>query len=431
MSIKEIKNKKIALLGFGIENQALLKYLLKNKITGDITICDKKSLNELPKINKNIKTRLEASFNKNLYEFDIIFRSPGWSLDCPGIREAKNKGTKINSAINLFFEICPSKNIIGVTGTKGKGTTATLLYNIIRANKKSVFLGGNIGIAPFSFIDRIKKDSYVVLELSSFHLEDIKYSPKISVITNIYKEHLSPADPKNPNYHKSYAEYIEAKLNIGRFQKKTDYLIINRSFEESLIAYKKFVSKKILFQKSETPSKLIGNYYKDNVGAAEVVAKVLRIKKSISNKAIAKFTNMEHRLELVRELNGVRYYDNSFSTTPESSILDLNSFENIILLAGGADKGADFKNFAKEIKKRVKYLALFNGLGTNKLLKELKKLSYQSYKLFNSMGKAVIWSNKQANPGDSVILSTGCASFGLFKNYKERGNLFQINVKKL
>jgi len=140
---------------------------------------------------------------------------------------------------------------------------------------------------------------------------------------------------------------------------------------------------------------------------------------------------MEHRLEFVREYQGAKYYDNSFSTTPESSILDLKSFNNIILLAGGADKGASFTNFAKEIKKRVKHLGLFIGPGTDRLIVKLDKINYLNYKLFNSMNKAVLWSKKQAKPGDSISLSTGCASFGIFKNYKERGNLFQTNVKSL
>lgn len=431
MSTKKLEKQKIALLGLGIENQALLTYLIKHKLGSEITVCDKRPLEVLPKLPKGVKTRLGERFNKNLYDFDVAFRSPGWPLSCPGVVEAKAYGTEINSAMNLFFSLCPTKNIIGVTGTKGKGTTATLIYQILKAAKKKAFLGGNIGIAPFSFIEKIKENDHVVLELSSFHLEDIKLSPKISVITNIYKEHLSPADPKNPNYHKSYTEYIKAKLNIGRFQKKTDYLIINKSFVKVLSAYKKFAAKKILFSASETPSKLIGDYYKDNVGAAEAVAKILKIQKKVSDKAIAKFGNMEHRLEFVREYQGIKYYDNSFSTTPESSILDLKSFKNIILLAGGADKGSSFKDFAKEIKKRVKYSALFAGAGTDRLIRELDKLAYTHYKVFKSMDKAVLWSKKQAKAGDSVLLSTGCASFGVFKNYKERGNLFQTNVKSL
>jgi UDP-N-acetylmuramoylalanine--D-glutamate ligase len=218
---KILENKKIALLGLGLENQALLKYLNRSGLKFDITICD---FRDSEKINEKIKEmdlnfqdykyQLQSTFNTKLDKYDILFRSPGWSLSCPGIKEAKKTKTEISSAMNLFFKVCTTKNIIGVTGSKGKGTTATLITEVLKKNNKTVHLGGNIGIAPFDFIENIQSDDYLVLELSSFQLEDLSLSPKYSIITNIYHEHLSAADPQNPNYHHSYEDYLLAKAMI-------------------------------------------------------------------------------------------------------------------------------------------------------------------------------------------------------------------------
>lgn len=416
--LKKLNNKKIALLGLGLDNQALLNLLKKYKIKAEITI---KDFRQDPN-----------GFNKNLGEFNILFRSPGWPINCPGIQEAlKNKKTKLSSPLNLFFSICPTKNIIGVTGTKGKGTTASLIYKIIKDSGKKVWLGGNIGIAPLGFIDKIKKTDYVVLELSSFQLEDLKFSPRISVITNLYKEHLAPADPNNPNFHASYSQYWQAKLNIAK-QKSNRYSIVNQALKTRL-AKINLPGKIIYFSPSGTPSKLIGNYNQENIGAALEVAKILKIKKEVTQKSIANFSNLEHRLEFVKEINGAKYFDNSFSTTPESTILDLKSFkEPLIQIAGGADKGVDFKTLVKEIKKKVKFLILLPGAGSDKIEKELKKQKFPKTKLqlVSDMSEAVKYAKREALPGDIVLLSTACASFGIFKNYKERGDLFKKYVKE-
>ncbi|MDD3711498.1 MAG: UDP-N-acetylmuramoyl-L-alanine--D-glutamate ligase [Patescibacteria group bacterium] len=433
------KNKKIALLGLGIENQALLSFLNKKYKNLDITICDTRSASEIknniPEIKnyKNIKWKTGADFNKNLKEFSLLFRSPGWPINCPGIQEALEKGSQLSSPMNLFFELCPSKNIIGITGTKGKGTTASLIFEIIKNSGKKCFLGGNIGIAPLNFLKEIKKDDWIVLELSSFQLEDLHYSPKIAIITNIFKEHLSPADPLNPNFHNSLKSYLEAKLNITFYQEKNDFFIINKKLKNKIDKYQT-LAKKIYFTKSQTPSQLVGDFNKENISASEQVANILKINKKIVKETIKNFNNLNHRLEFIRVIKGVKYFDNSFSTTPESTILDLKSFKkNIILLAGGADKGADFSKLANEIKKRVKFVILFPDKGGLRIKKELKKINYPCNKLaeVRNMEKAVKTAQEKAQKNDIVLLSTACASFGIFKNYKERGNLFQNEVEKL
>lgn len=417
-ALEKLHQKKIALLGLGLDNQSLLALLKKHKIKSEVTI---KDFRQDPKY-----------FNKNLDKFDILFRSPGWPISCPGIQEALKKGkTRLSSPLNLFMEICPTKNIIGVTGTKGKGTTASLIYKILKDAGKKVWLGGNIGIAPLGFIDKIKPSDYVVLELSSFQLEDLKLSPRLAVITNLYKEHLAPADPNNPNFHASYSKYWQAKLNIAR-QKSNQYLIASQSLKNRL-AKTDLPGKIIYFSPSQAPSKLIGNYNQENIGAALEVAKVLKISEKIALKSVAKFSNLEHRLEFVKEISGVRYFDNSFSTTPESTVLDLKSFNDpLIQIAGGADKGANFLTLAKTIKQKVKFLILLPGAGSEKIKKELKKQNFPTNKLqlVNDMSEAVKYAKREASSGDIVLLSTACASFGIFKNYKERGDLFKKYVRE-
>lgn len=440
MKLKINSKTKIAILGLGLENQSFLDFLItkyKSKDL-DITICDardKQSIGEavphLKKI-KNLKWKTGSEFNSGLEEFSILFRSPGWPIKCPGVQKALKNKVILSSPMNFFFELCPTKNIVAVSGTKGKGTTASLIYEIIKASGKKCFLAGNIGIAPIAFLNKIKKNDWIVLELSSFQLEDLKFKAKISVFTNIFKEHLSPADPKNPNFHTNFSSYFQAKMNLCLLQDKNDYLVANKKLENKISKYE-VASKIIYFSKSTSQTKLVGDFNAENIAAAEEVAKILKIKKNISAKTIANFSNLNHRLEFVKEANGVSYFDNSFSTTPESTVLDLKSFQkNIVLLVGGADKGANFLPLAKEIKKRVKFLILLAGIGTERIKIELNKVKYPKNQMLEvfSMKDAVNTAKKQAKNGDTVLLSTACASFGLFKNYKERGNLFQEEVKR-
>jgi UDP-N-acetylmuramoylalanine--D-glutamate ligase len=507
-NLKFLQNKKIAMLGLGVENLALVKYLLKTtpqsllKKEGgslNITVCDPKSAAELGErfleikllARKNklpeIKLISGKNYDAQLADFDIVFRSPGYPLFNKNLIKAKKAGVEISSAMELFFELCPTKNIIGVTGSKGKGTTASLIYEIINSSLKTVthpvsrgashpsregisqrvFLGGNIGTAPFEFIDKIKPNDFVVLELSSFQLEDLKISPKIAVITNIFKEHLAPADPNNPNYHRSMKDYWAAKANIFAYQKREDYLVINEKLKIKK-EKRKNIGKIIYYGKSELPSNLIGEHNKENIAAAVAVAKILKIKDEVIKKAVQKFNGLPHRLEFVAEIDGVKYFDDSFATVPDVSVIALraisdksplerggvsltrrgvlksdsskNFFDSrrIILFAGGADKGSDFKNFAKEIKKRVKYLILFKGKGTDRLKSQISprpelgtKANFNSQiSVVDNMKDAVKIAKSKATRGDIVLLSTGCASFGCFKNYKERGEQFKAEIKK-
>jgi UDP-N-acetylmuramoylalanine--D-glutamate ligase len=506
--LKFLQNKKIAALGLGVENLALAKYLLKNKVNCHITVCDPKSaaelgdrfleIKELARKNKmpEINLMTGKNYDAHLADFDIIFRSPGYLLFNPNLLKAKKAGVEISSSMKLFFDLCPTKNIIGVTGSKGKGTTASLIYEIIKKSKTTpkpllrkeggVWLGGNIGTAPFDFLEKIKPEDFAVLELSSFQLEDLQVSPHIAVITNLFKEHLAPADPNNPNYHRSMKDYWQAKENIFAHQKKGDYLAANEKLKSNFLffchperrakdldrsladARDDKRGKIVFYEKSNLPSNLIGEHNRENIAAAEAVGKILKIKPEIIAKAVKNFQGLPHRLEFVAEIKGVRYFDDSFATVPEVSVIALKAIDKnsplerggasltrrgvlklagrknsinsrrIILLAGGADKGSDFSQFAKEIKKRVEYLILFRGKGTDRLMKQISprpelgtKANFKfQISLVNNMKDAINLAKKKAVKGDIVLLSAGCASFGCFKNYKDRGEQFKREVKK-
>jgi UDP-N-acetylmuramoylalanine--D-glutamate ligase len=435
MNLESLKNKRICLLGFGIENRALLDFLILKKVKCEIMISDANAVGTGHALfPSNVKIITGKNYDKNLDQFDIIFRIAGYPLFSKELLKAKKKGVAISSATKLFFDLCPTKNIIGVTGTKGKGTTSSLIAHILKSSKKRVFFGGNIGTPMFSFLNKIKQSDYVVLELSSFQLEDLEVSPHISVITNFTPEHLAPADPKNPNYHKSLKDYWKAKINIFRWQDKNNYLVVNEILKSKIINLK-LKNKKIFFNTSDLKSNLVGEYNKQNIAAAVEMAKTLKIKKEIIAKAVSSFHGLPHRIEFVREHKGVKYFDNSFATTPESTIEDLKSFsEPIILFLGGSDKGSDFSELVKVVGQKVKFVVLLDvTLGTKRIEKELYKIKYPKEKMMfaKSMEKGVDIAYKNSEPGDVVLLSTACASFGIFKNYKERGDLFKKFVNEL
>ena len=438
MNLSILKNKNIALLGLGIENLALIKYLLRKKINCQITICDFKNEKELGEkfsalqTRKNIHWRLGKDANKNLSGFDFLFRSPGWPLFDKGLVEAKKMKVKVVNPIEFFIRLTSTKNIIGVTGTKGKGTTSSLIYHILKKGKKRAWLAGNIGVAPFDFMEKVRKNDWIVFELSSFQLEDMQVSPKIAVMTNFFNEHLAPADPNNPNYHKDVRSYWSAKLQIAKHQKKSDWSIINGKLKIK-IRNIHLPGKIKFFGKSNLKSKLVGEHNKENIAAAVEVAKLVGVKEKTIAAAVSSFLGLEHRIEPVGNIKGVLYYNDSFATTPESAIIALNSFHQpIILLAGGAEKNSNFKELAKTIKKKVKFLVLFKGDSTPRIKAEVEKAGFSKNKIkvVNSIKEAVVVARKNAKDGDVILMSPACASFGMFRNYKERGKLFKQEVRR-
>jgi len=432
-----LEGKKVALLGLGLENEALVRFLLKKKINCPITICDERSRADLGERytglkGKSVTWKLGSAAVAHLEGFDILFRSPGWPLFDPALAEARTKGVDITSPMRLFFELCPTPDIVGVTGTKGKGTTAALAAHILKQSGRRVWLGGNIGVPPFSFLDRVSTSDWVVLELSSFQLEDMDKSPHIGVITNFFEEHLKAADPQNRNYHQSLEEYWQAKFNVVRWQKRGDRAVVNRRFGSGLNGAD-LKSKVIYFDRLDWPSKLPGGHNQENIAAAVAVADTAGVRRSVSRQAVAGFRGLPHRLEKVATVRGVECYNDSFATTPESTITALHAFAKpIILIAGGADKGSNFRQLARQIKKHGKFVVLLEGQATSRLRKELVNQNYpvRAMKKAASMQEAVRLARSQAARGDVVLLSPACASFGMFANYKDRGEQFKQLIRQ-
>lgn len=459
-----IKDKKIVVIGYGVENEALVDWLLKHDAS-NITICDKDEITS--KRIKGIKYIIGKDYLKNLDAFDVIFRTPGISPLTPEIVKAKKKNIEISSQIKLFLDLCPCKTI-GITGTKGKGTTSTLIYDILKEdnikNKKNIYLAGNIGTPPIKFLDKLKKDDLVILELSSFQLMDVTKSPNISVVLDVKIDHM--------DYHKSKKEYIQAKENIVRFQTKNDYAVLNLDSLTSInFASVSPTEKDYYFSKRKSVD--LGTYVKwprngygvkdgdiilraddkdysicktnevslrglhnlENITAAITASYLAKAKINSIKKVVKKFKGLEHRLELVRELKGVKYYNDSFSTTPDTAIAAINSFkEPIVLIVGGSEKGADYKELGYVISHSTVKTIISIGITGPKIIKYLNANAKKRINIVSKLEKMKdIVQNAycETKKGDVVLLSPASASFGLFENYKDRGNQFKENVSNL
>ena len=403
-------DKNIAILGLGEEGQDVLAWLKSNSSDCRIKVFDK------------IKT-------VDLTKFDVIFRSPGfWRLSLM-LKKSAAAGAIITSATKLFFDLCPCP-IIGVTGTKGKGTTASLIIRILTKSGRSVYLAGNIGKPMLQLLPRLKSTDWVCLELSSFQLQDLTVSPHIAVVLNINSDHL--------DIHQDVNEYRQAKTNILKYQKPDDYAVINGDYQttKSMAALTK--AKDSFFSRHDLSLdhrriQLRGEHNLENIAAAMAAAQLVGVDDQSIKQAIYSFKGLEHRLELVREINQVKFYNDSFSTTPETAIAAIKSFsEPLIIILGGSDKGSDYRQLVRTIcqSSNLKAVILIGQMGTT-IRRSIHNFSGQII----SGGKTMIQIIKQVKQivkaGDIVVLSPACASFDMFLNYQDRGNQFKAYVKKL
>ncbi|MBI2446668.1 MAG: UDP-N-acetylmuramoyl-L-alanine--D-glutamate ligase [Parcubacteria group bacterium] len=442
MNIKDLKNKKVCLLGLGLENLSLAKYLVKRGIA--VSVLDKRSGKELGDRYEAIK-KIKAGFYGNpnyldkISNFDIVFKTPGFigKLKLKNGLPAGRHGTIITTPMELFFDLCPAK-IIAVTGTKGKGTVASLCHHVLIHSNKKAYLAGNIGKAPFDFISELKPDHFVVLELSSFQLIDFKKRPYIAVITNLFPEHLSPADPINPIFHGSLKEYYGAKANLFLNQKQNDWLVVNKNNHHGKSILKKSKAKKIYFKTNKNLPKnqfLIGNHNQENIAAVFAVTKILKIPEKIIINAIKTFSGLKYHLEFVSSINGIKFYNDSASTMPQATLAAINSFKKpLTLILGGVNKGYDLVDLSKKLKtcKNLKLVILI-GKTYPIFLKILKKLNpnFQVITGGKNIASIVKKSLTLSKRGDIVVFSPGFASFDMFKNSKDRGEKFKRSVLKL
>ncbi len=446
------KGKNTAVLGLGIEGKDLISYLIKEG--AKVTVLDQKAESEMDFLGvdrDNITLRLGKNYlDKGLTEFDFIFRSPAFYRYIPEIVEAENKGVIVSSALKLFLDLCPAKTV-GVTGTKGKGTTSTLIHDILKKAGRDVHLVGNIGYPFLELLPKLNNESIVVMELSSFQLIDLAKSPNVAVVLNITVDHL--------NWHKDVKEYVDSKRSIVKFQKSKDYAIINADYPTPTSFAKDAKGKILYFSRKnnvdgcyvlggkiissslgeigKTKDLLLrGEHNLENVTAAVCAATVLGATKSQIKAAIFSFKGLEHRLELVGKVDGISFYNDSFATGPQPTIAAIKSFsEPMTLILGGSDKGLDYAELGSVISSSGNVEAvILIGVTAEKIKNALKNARFDEKIV--EMGKSHMQDivNKAFSltpKGGIVLFSPASASFGMYKDYKERGKLFKEAVKAL
>ena len=413
---------KIVIAGFGVEGQSNLRYFREKFPEADFLVADEREkIDNLPE-----NVAYQTGFS-GLEDADLIVRSPSLPP-----KKIKTSG-QIWSATNEFFANCPA-TIIGVTGTKGKGTTCSFISSILRAAGKTVHLVGNIGVPALDNLPKIEENDVVVYELSSFQLWDLQKSPHVAVVLMIEPDHL--------NVHADFNDYLAAKANITKSQTADDYVVYNSQNE-----FSKMIANASLAQKKEYPFvlsdniisaiRLPGKHNVDNACAA--IAAVKSILPNVSDdeirKGLGEFTGLPHRLKFVAEKYGVKYYDDSISTTPGSAIAALKAFvEPKILILGGSDKGADYSELAQEIARQNVRLIIINGANADEIREVLREesVSCEIVQLnMEQMQEVVSLAKNKAQSGDVVILSPAAASFDMFKSYSDRGEQFVAAVEVL
>ncbi|MBU3229198.1 UDP-N-acetylmuramoyl-L-alanine--D-glutamate ligase [Clostridium algidicarnis] len=447
-----IKNKRVAVVGVGVSNIPLISFLVG--MGAKVTAFDKKTELELGDIVKQLEAKsvnfvLGEDYLDKLSNFEVIFKTPSMRIDSKELLIAKSEGSYITSEMEEFIRYCPAK-IYGVTGSDGKTTTTTIIYNLLKEQGYKTWVGGNIGTPLFSDIKKIKPEDRVVIELSSFQLMTMDVCPEVSIVTNLTPNHL--------DIHKGMEEYIESKKNIFLNQDRQGMLILNR---ENNITYemKDEAKGKVEFFSSKRPLS-DGAYYKDGVlylkdeaiceeknmavrgihNVENYMASFLAVEHEVSkenmSKVFSSFKGVPHRNEFVREVKGVRYYNDSIGSSPTRTLATISVFEKpVILIAGGYDKAIPFEPLANEGYNNIKSIILFGNTkekikGVFEELKRSKEIDIPIYEV-DSLEEAVIKAQSISSYKDNVVLSPACASFDMFKNFEVRGNKFKELVNNL
>ncbi|HEB13513.1 MAG TPA: UDP-N-acetylmuramoyl-L-alanine--D-glutamate ligase [candidate division CPR3 bacterium] len=403
MKLSELKNKKILVLGFGREGKDTYDFLKKKGLGSVIGIADIKE--DLQK--EEATMHLGSSYLKAIGEYDIIIRSPGIPLS--KIQEHLTSQQTLTSQTEIFFSNMKG-TIIGITGTKGKSTTASLMYEVLKKEGVRAHLIGNIGKPVLEFLYNNSEDDVFVYELSSFQLATLKISPHIAVFLNLYEEHL--------DWHGTFKEYAESKANITRFQTIKDYIIFNKEDDKVKAIVDGSKAQKIGFKE---------NRGKNMAASKEpilLVAELFGIPQKTAEKTVQEFKGLEHRLQKVGTYNGITFYNDSLATIPEATIaaLDILGEDVQTLIAGGLDRGVSYEELGKRIQEsNIETLILFKDTGD----KILRAVNNNIKHIFvDSMEEAVENAFKATNNGRICLLSPASSSFNLFKDYEDRGNQF-------
>jgi UDP-N-acetylmuramoylalanine--D-glutamate ligase len=461
-----IKEKKVLIMGLGLHGGGVGAANYFTEHGHRVVITDLKNEDELKESIKKLRQKSRVRFVLGRHEYkdfkgvDLIVKNPAVPNDSPYIKYAKENGVEVDTDIGIFLDIIKNKteSVIGVTGTKGKSTVATLVHKIFSTRYPDAVLCGNITVSVFDVITRIKKNTPLIIELSSFQLGGIRekrYSPKVAVFTNFFEDHL--------NYYSSLEAYFEDKSVLYRFQHPGDSLVYNRdgilsdyieensgvktltfgmnenfSGERTFLGDGTFIREGVIHYKKEgrveplfnvEAVRLPGRHNLYNVMAAVTVALEEGISLSQIEQEVKKFQGLKHRLELVGQKTGVTFYNDSAATNPEAAVRGIMTFDGpITLIAGGYDKGLSLKKLIEAINQRVSRLVLLEGNGTDRLIEEGVKKDFQ---IVDKMMDAVKHAYEVSKPSGTVLLSPGFASFGMFKNEFHRGNEFRRIVREL
>lgn len=433
--INKLKNKNIVILGFGREGKSTYNFIRKNLPYEKILIIDY-AIDITLKENSFLLNDMYTEVIKTndyldiLDDYDIIFKSPGISFK--GMDISKIRG-KITSQLEVILKYIKNVVTIGVTGTKGKSTTSSLITSILKDQSKKVCFAGNIGIPVFDEIDNILLSDYVVLEMSSHQLEYMDVSPNIAILLNIFEDHL--------DHYNSYDEYSLAKANIAKYQKENDYFIYNKDNEKLMETISKvdIKSKKISISSEnritfnfEKERKLLGKHNEYNIMFALALASILGLDSELTEKTILGFEGLPHRMEFVGEFDGVKYYNDSISTIPEATIKALETFEDTdTILIGGMDRGIHYGILVDFLENsNVRNIICMYDAG--KRIYDMligKNLESKNLLYVDDLKIAVEKSKALTCKGKRCILSPAAASYGYFKNFEERGNAFKEYVK--
>ena len=448
--LDRLKGKRVAVIGLGVSNTPLVERLLDAGVS--TLACDKRGREEFNGLiesleRRGLETALGPDYLDHLEGADVIFRPPGLRPDVPQIARAVEAGAKLTSEMEAFLSLCPCR-IIAVTGSDGKTTTTTIIAGMLKAAGYRTFVGGNIGNPLLCRVDEIRPDDMVVLELSSFQLLTMRQSPSIAVVTNLAPNHL--------DVHRDMEEYVAAKRNVFAYQDACDKLVLNGDNEITAGFAQEARGQVTLFSRKKTVEH--GVYLKDGMvmycgrpvihtediripglhNLENYMAAIAVVEELVPDEVIRDFARtfggVEHRIELVRERRGVRWYNDSIASSPSRTEAGLRSFpERVVLIAGGKDKGVSYAPLGPEVNEHAKLLILCGA--TEGVIREavMAADNYRGMEILTAgdYPEAVRLADERSKEGDVVLLSPASTSFDRFRNFEERGHVFRDLVNAL